>query len=320
MKNPLVSVCCVTYNQVSYIEKTIKGFLLQKTDFPFEICIGEDGSNDGTREICEEYYSRYPEIIRLFKRNRADVVFNNGEPTARYNFIETVKKCRGKYIAFCDGDDFWNDPYKLEKQTKVLETNDGYVGVATNGVLLNDLTNKTKPHYANSIKEYFSKFDLLNGNPFLTSSVLYRTVIIKNFLNKLKDITAPAGDYHMHVYASQFGLIGFLPDLSTTYRIHNSGIWQKKSPSQSLGSAIIVAKSINQKILKDFYSKWLIRRYIGRLHGKLGSLLFSQGKYLKAFYVSLLSIMYPLPSFNYRFKIFKQIIFIIFKILFKKNG
>lgn len=317
MKNPLVSVCCVTYNQVSYIEKTIKGFLLQKTDFPFEICIGEDGSNDGTKEICEEYHFKYPDKIRLFFRDRAKVQFIEDEPTPRYNFIETVKECRGKYIAFCDGDDFWNDPYKLEKQTKVLEMNDGYVGVATNGVLLNDLTNKTKPHYANNIKEYFSKFDLLNGNPFLTSSVLYRTIIIKNFLNKLKDITAPAGDYHMHVYASQFGLIRFLPDLSTTYRIHNSGIWQKKSPSQSLDSAIIVAKSIKQKILKDFYSKWLIKKYIGRLNGKLGSLLVLEGKHTKGLYFSFLSIMYPLPSLKYRFKIFKQIIYITLKIVFK---
>ena len=121
----------------------------------------------------------------------------------------------------------------------------------------------------------------------------------------------------MHVYASQFGLIRFLPDLSTTYRIHNSGIWQKKSPSQSLDSAIIVAKSIKQKILKDFYSKWLIKKYIGRLNGKLGSLLVLEGKHTKGLYFSFLSIMYPLPSLKYRFKIFKQIIYITLKIVFK---
>ena len=227
--------------------------------------------------------------------------------------------CRGKYIAFCDGDDFWNDAHKLKKQVEFLKTNENYIGVATNGILFNELSNEKKHHYGRDNKQYFSKYDLLNGNPFLTSSVIYKANIVKNFSNQLIDLNAPAGDYHMHVYASQFGLIGFLSDLSTTYRIHNSGIWQNKTPSQSLDSAIIVAKSINKKILKDFYSKWLIKKYIGRLYGKLGSHLVFQGKYLKAFYVSLLSISYPLPSFKYRFKIFKQIIFIIFKIFFKRN-
>lgn len=130
-KNPLVSVCLLTYNQEPYIARAIEGILAQKTDFEFELVIGEDGSIDGTAEICGEFSGRFPDKIRLFCRSRADVIFVDGCPTARNNFIRTLRACRGRYIAYCEGDDYWQDEKKLQKQVDFLRSHPEYGMVHT---------------------------------------------------------------------------------------------------------------------------------------------------------------------------------------------
>tara|TARA_B110001469_G_scaffold117373_1_gene123295 strand:- start:13369 stop:14334 length:966 start_codon:yes stop_codon:yes gene_type:complete len=117
----LLSVCMITYNHERYIRQALDSVLAQQTDFNFEICIGEDDSSDTTRKICLEYADRYPEEIRLILRRREDVMYIDGKPTGRRNTIETNGACRGKYIALLEGDDFWIDPYKLQKQFDYLE-------------------------------------------------------------------------------------------------------------------------------------------------------------------------------------------------------
>jgi glycosyltransferase involved in cell wall biosynthesis len=119
----VVSVVVVTYNHENYIEQCLDSLLSQQTDFEFEIILGEDDSTDNTRAICKEYALQYPEKIRLFLRSREDVIYINGNPTGRFNFMENLKAAKGKYIALCEGDDYWTDPLKLQKQVDVLESN-----------------------------------------------------------------------------------------------------------------------------------------------------------------------------------------------------
>jgi len=126
MSEPLVSICCITYNHRDYIKRALDGFIMQKTDFNYEICLGEDESDDGTREQCQDYAEQYPDKIRLFLRSREDVIKLDGRATGRYNFIATLNECRGKYIAICEGDDYWTDPNKLQKQVDFLEANPDY--------------------------------------------------------------------------------------------------------------------------------------------------------------------------------------------------
>lgn len=114
MKEPLVSVMMITYNQASLFAQAIQGVLQQKVNFPFELVIGEDCSTDGTREIVLEYQKRFPDIIRVITSDK-----NVG---ARKNADRTGKACRGKYIAFCEGDDYWHHPCKMQKQADYLET------------------------------------------------------------------------------------------------------------------------------------------------------------------------------------------------------
>jgi len=122
-KKPVVSVCVQTYQHVNYIKDCLDGILMQKTTFPSEILLGEDASTDGTREVCIEYAEKYPKKIRLFLHHRKNNIKINGSPTGRFNFLYNLYSARGKYIAICEGDDYWTDPYKLQKQVDFLDVN-----------------------------------------------------------------------------------------------------------------------------------------------------------------------------------------------------
>jgi cellulose synthase/poly-beta-1,6-N-acetylglucosamine synthase-like glycosyltransferase len=121
-ETPLVSVCVMTYNQADYIEDCLEGILMQKTDFPVEILLGEDGSSDGTRKICIDYANKYPDKIRLFLHHRENNIKINGKQTGRFNFLYNFYAAKGKYIALCDGDDYWTDHLKLQKASGFHES------------------------------------------------------------------------------------------------------------------------------------------------------------------------------------------------------
>ncbi len=115
-KNPVVSVHMITYNHEPYIRQAIEGVMMQKTDFEFELVIGEDCSTDKTREICFDYQKKHPDKIRVlwWHENVSKLGGNARRVTAR---------CRGEFIAYCEGDDYWIDPLKLQKQVDVMRTN-----------------------------------------------------------------------------------------------------------------------------------------------------------------------------------------------------
>lgn len=114
MTSPLVSVHMITYNHAPFIAQAVEGVLQQKTNFSFELVIGEDCSTDGTREIVFEFQKKYPDIIRVITSDK-----NIG---AKKNGYRTIKSCQGKYTAFCEGDDYWHHPLKLQKQVDYMES------------------------------------------------------------------------------------------------------------------------------------------------------------------------------------------------------
>lgn len=123
---PLLSVILITYNHISYIEKSILGILSQRTTFPFEIIIGDDDSSDGTREICKQFARQHPDKIRLVQHHRANNIKIMGKPCGIYQIAYNLLAARGKYLAICSGDDYWTDPMKLQKQVDFLEKNPEY--------------------------------------------------------------------------------------------------------------------------------------------------------------------------------------------------
>ncbi|MBU3822745.1 glycosyltransferase [Flavobacteriaceae bacterium XHP0103] len=220
--NPLVSVCVQTYQHVNYIKQCLDGILMQQTTFPFEIILGEDESSDGTRAICIDYANKYPDKIRLFLRSRKDVIYINGNPTGRYNLIENLKACRGKYIAMCEGDDYWTDPLKLQKQVDFLEANPDYaicfhkVQLLTEGVL-SEANDVTISRY-NKIKVFpVTLNDLLQqGNFIHTPSVMFRNQV---FDFPFEYWYSPIGDYFLYVILANKGYIKRLDDVMAVYRV-----------------------------------------------------------------------------------------------------
>ena len=212
--NPIVSICCVTYQHVNYIKDSLDGFLMQETNFPYEICLGEDESNDGTREICQEYAEKYPGKIKMFFRKRSNDPYIKQGFYGKYNFIKTLKECQGKYIALCDGDDYWTDPYKLQKQVDLLKESDGismcYHKVIRPGTKLDEDT-------------YLIKNDL--STAFIpTSSVVFRNKkeIVNKFINHSKGIIS--GDQFLFYLCSFIGEIKFMDFIGGVYNQTEHGI------------------------------------------------------------------------------------------------
>ncbi len=143
--NPVVSVCVQAYQHESYIHECIQSILSQKTNFKFEILIGEDQSSDKTRDICKEYAEKYPKVIRLFLHNRENNMRINNMVSGRFNILYNLASANGKYIALCDGDDYWIDDYKLEKQFHICEKNNC-------GVVVSDYFYKNGKHFTDPKK------------------------------------------------------------------------------------------------------------------------------------------------------------------------
>ncbi len=227
---PLISVCIMTYQHAKYIRECLEGALLQKTNFPVEIIVGEDGSNDGTREICIEYAEKYPDRIRLFPRSRKDVITINGKKTGRFNFMQTFKAARGKYIALCEGDDHWSDPQKLQKQVDFLEANSDFAvcfhaAYEVHEGMENRISN---PDLVNDV---FTIEDLAKGNFLHTPTVVYRN-ILKGQLPSWYD-RIPVGDYPLHMLHSSKGKIKFIREPFAYYRVHGGGAWSGLNPRDS---------------------------------------------------------------------------------------
>ncbi len=143
--NPLVSVRVATYQHAPFIANCLDSILSQKTDFPFEIVVGEDESSDGTREICKKYAEKYPDKIRLFLRDRnLSQYYENGKVVARFNSRWNTMSCRGKYIAICEGDDYWAYEKKLQKQADFLENNPNFSFCCGGYIAKNTITGETK--------------------------------------------------------------------------------------------------------------------------------------------------------------------------------
>jgi glycosyltransferase involved in cell wall biosynthesis len=193
---------------------------MQKTSFVFEILIHDDCSTDGTREIIEEYSKKYPDII--FPIFQTENQYSKGVRgmMARFNF----PRSRGKYIALCEGDDYWSDPYKLQKQVDFLETNTDFSICFHNMKILNEsnpsaieFTNSKDQESVSSILDLASK-----GNFMFTASVVFKKPK-DGFPNWLTDL--PIGDYAIHLFNAQFGKIKFLDQVMGVYRIHAGGVW-----------------------------------------------------------------------------------------------
>ena len=218
-----VSIICITYNHVDFIRQALDSFVMQKTNFPFEVIVHDDASTDGTTEIIKEYEKKYPDIIKPIYQKENQ--WKQGKTMSK-TFI--YPKIRGYYVIFCEGDDYWIDENKLQKQVDFLDTHPDF-SICFHPVIVHyedksvaDKIFPTKEYRFN--KEELNIQDLLKHNFIQTNSVMYRWRFHKENINLIPDNILP-GDYFLHLLHAQIGKIKFLPDIMSVYRKHSRGIW-----------------------------------------------------------------------------------------------
>lgn len=220
---PLVSISVKTYQHVDFISDCIDGILMQETNFNYEILLGEDDSDDGTREICIEYAKRYPDKIRLFLHHRSNVIYINGSPTGRFNSIYNYIKARGKYIALCEGDDCWTNPYKLQKQIDFLERNDDFA--MTSHAVKTIYLGVEENHPFGKPKQITSFEDLIIMKHFIpTLSIVFRKKLIEDLPDWYQE--SWVGDIPLALLLTMYGKNYYFHEIMGLKRKHSSGISQ----------------------------------------------------------------------------------------------
>jgi RimJ/RimL family protein N-acetyltransferase/glycosyltransferase involved in cell wall biosynthesis len=208
---PQVSVFCMVYNHEPFLEQCLEGFLMQKCLFDFEIVIGEDCSKDKSREILLKYQSKFPGKFKLLLHNQNVGAVNN------QNIV--LSNCTGKYIALCEGDDYWTDPLKLQKQFDFLEENEEY------GLVHSQLKYKfgnSKESIVSKTDRKKNKFeDLIKHNSIATLTTCIRQKLVMNYLEQVNPINKNwvAGDLPMWLWISLHSKIYFLDEVTSMYRV-----------------------------------------------------------------------------------------------------
>jgi len=211
---PLVSVCCITYNHEKYITEAIESFLMQETDFPFEIIIHDDASTDKTANIIKEYELKYPDIIKPIYQTE-----NQYSKGKRITFEYVFPKVTGKYIAFCEGDDYWIDKNKLQKQVDFMEKNSEFSmcfhavkGVDTAG----NFSGRYLGPYKDGNRIYTLKDNIKGGFTHL-SSIVMRSKLIENGMPSWA-FYSRHGDYALTLFLSANGKTFFIDRIMSHHR------------------------------------------------------------------------------------------------------
>lgn len=219
MSQPKVSVLMITYNHEKFIAQAIESALMQETNFDFEIVIGEDCSTDKTRSILLDYVSRYPDRIRvLLPKNKLGM---------HLNFIQTYEACQGEFIAILEGDDYWTNSHKLQKQVDFLCLNLHYVSCFHNVLILREDQIQAQSYCPPDQRMLLKLEDLIIRNPIPTCSVLFRNGLISDFPHWI--FKTPNLDSAFHIILASFGDVGYIDEIMGVYRIHSGGVWSGRT-------------------------------------------------------------------------------------------
>lgn len=219
---PLVSICCLAYNHEPYIEDSLEGFLIQRTNFPFEILIHDDASTDRTADIIREHEKKYPDIFVCIYQK--DNQYSKGTKILlKYVF----PRARGKYVAFCEGDDYWTDPMKLQKQVATLDKH-ANVFICGHWANIIDEYGNQNGTYGKTCPERFSIRHSLKGTVLHPNSWLFRSIDWQHQKNYELVTRLPAGDDPMMLLLLSRGEGFCLKEVCSVYRIHKGGTWSSQ--------------------------------------------------------------------------------------------
>lgn len=291
-ENPEVSVCVQTYNHAPYIKECLNGILMQQTDFPIEILLGEDSSKDGTREICIDYAEKYPDKIRLFLHHRENNIQIGGQPTGRFNFLYNLYNASGQYIALCEGDDYWTDPLKLQKQVDFLETNNRFSLICTDysecdssGTILKGSVWGDRPKKIDNISI------LRNYKPKLLTTVFNSQTLRGINLSCLSD--GLNGDNFLFAIITRKKPAYYLNEVTGVYRITDTGIWSGISSLKKYKNQYYTFSIMLNYFKEDDKKKAILERLI-KITRVITMNYFRKGNFKKGFKYAFINMKFRL--------------------------
>ena len=287
-KNIVVAVWMSTYNHKDFIAQAIDSVLMQQTNFSYKLFIGEDCSTDNTRSICIDYSNKYPDKIEL--------ILNETNIGPMFNSINIFKKCfasGAKYLAMTEGDDYWTDPLKLQKQVDFLETNEEYNGVFHKTAILNNSTNELSECILNkTTPDTIETANLLKGNIIRTCSIVLRIAAIQPLFTENKYVKvyldSTPGDWLIFLFAINNSKMKYLPETMAVYRMHHGGIWSEaKDIETKYAPQLFNGYVLLKKILPHKHFKLIFNRYAYFL-GFFAEQNKQEKKYLRYFYYKII--------------------------------
>ena len=246
-EKPLVSICCISYNHEKFISQCLDGFIIQKVDFPFEIVISDDCSTDNTKKIIDTYVSKYPAI------------FKNVSPSKNLgsikNFYHVLEKASGKYIALCEGDDYWIDENKLQMQVDFLEKNPEYGMCYTKAKQFIQKKRKfSRRRFGTDVRDFEDL--LFNGNRVPTLTTVFRKDLLNSYLKGIypQDKGWLMGDYPMWLYFAHESKVKFFDKVTSVYRV----LENSASHSDNVEKSVAFGKSYWD--IRNFFSKKYLKK------------------------------------------------------------
>ena len=262
--NPLVTIRCLTYNHEPYIRQCLEGFVMQKTNFKFEAIVHDDASTDGTAAIIREYAEKYPDIIKPIYESENQYSKKDGS-LGRIMDAHT----RGKYVAMCEGDDYWTDPLKLQKQVDFLESHPEYVMCSH---FFQNFIQDTKSFEGygpiSTLEDKSYDFDYyIKREAWITHplSIMYRNSVLDS--SKYRECKFRK-DLTLFYFLLKEGKGFLMKDVMAVYRKHSSGVWSGSSRQKRISDDIKYINCI-YCIEKNFESTFLLYNYLYK-NGYLG--------------------------------------------------
>ncbi|AYN00502.1 GNAT family N-acetyltransferase [Chryseobacterium sp. 3008163] len=273
LQTPTLSVFVMVYNHEKFLNQCLDGILMQKCNFSFDIVVGEDCSSDNSREILINYQKNHPGKFKLLLHKT-----NIG---ANKNQEQVLDNCTGRYIAICEGDDYWTDPLKLQKQVDFLENNPEYVLcfhdikiLKSDGEIADDFITTLPDQYEERLT-LAKKLNYIH-----TPSVVFRN-ILKDELNTIEFYKSPIGDFFIYMVLTKYGKMGHIPETMAVYR-YGVGMFSSLSALKSIKANLLLFTNLysfekDAEIKEIFFEH--IQSCIAQIDNEFGKLQFENSKF-----------------------------------------
>ena len=273
MSKPLVSVIVLTYNHSAFLSDAIESICTQKTSFDFEILVGDDASTDSTQQILKTFETKYSNLLNITYRTQNIGVVPN--------FVDTLKKAKGKYIAFCEGDDYWIDENKLQKQVDFLQANNNFaICFHTAKIFDQNKQLLLEDNITNSQKSEYSLMDLMKGNFLHTPTVMLRN----DFVLKANFTELPIGDWPLYITMLKDRKIKKMEDAMAVYRVHQNSVWSSKSQIHRLQKTIQTINYLLKNTSLDQSHRKVLIKTMKKFKRKVFKIKYPLKKTLKYFF------------------------------------